>query len=231
METNLVAAAKTAELVELTEDQKLDQTAQSIEANAREIAVVDNESYVKAGQFELNCKAFIKEALAYYKPRKEERRSAWQDMLDREKAVVGRVETAMESVGRLCKAWENEQERKRKEAEQAAQAAINKRAEDDALAVAQALEAVGETELAQKIVADVAPETVVLPSFVPEVKGIGTRKNWRWRVKSGEAVKRQFLKLDDVKINALVRTQGKAAEKMVGGIEVYADDSRVRRTR
>lgn len=233
MDTDLTVrdGAKTAELVELTGEQKLEQMALSIEENSRAVAVTDNDSYVKACQFELNCKAFVKEAKDYFKPRKKERETAWQEMVDREKAVVERVERVMEAVGELSEAWEREQERKRKEAEQAAQVASKKAADEEAQGVALALEAVGETELAAKVVSEVVPQKVILSSFIPKVKGIGSKQEWHWRPKNEADIKREYLCPNEKKIGQIVEAMGKNAESIIGGIEVWDESVRTRRAR
>lgn len=61
---------------------------------------------------------------------------------------------------------------------------------------------------------------VVIEPEPPKVAGQVRRKNWKYRVTDAAKVDRRFLMLDEVKIGKTVRSLGKDAEELVGGIVV-----------
>ena len=220
---------RVGEIIELNAEQKLAETSLEVAAQAREIEIADNETYVLACELENRCKQVIKETKAHYGPRKQERRSAWQELIDQEGAVVDRLQQAIDFIFKRRSAWEREQERLRKEAEQTKQEEERKKAEEDALSVAQVLESVGEKELAAKVVSEVLIPTANVASSVPNVKGASTYKNWVWRVKDEAKIAREYLAPDDVKIGQMIDALGKQAENVVGGIECFEETERTRR--
>lgn len=58
-----------------------------------------------------------------------------------------------------------------------------------------------------------------------KVAGQVRRKNWKYRVTDAAKVDRRFLMLDEVKVGKTVRSLGKDAEDLVGGIVVEEDHS------
>jgi len=84
-------------------------------------------------------------------------------------------------------------------------------------------------ELAAKQAAETekaVPVVTVAPA-VPKVAGIKARVNWKFRILDASKVKTEFTMPDEVKIGQIVRSmKDKAgAEALVGGIEVYTEDS------
>lgn len=57
--------------------------------------------------------------------------------------------------------------------------------------------------------------------------GVSSRPRWRYRVTHEEEIKREYLAVDDRKINVTVQKFGRHAEQMVGGIKVEEDEDRV----
>lgn len=188
-------------------------------ANALEIT--DNKAYVAADKMQVVLKEF---ETAIVNDHKEAKFTAWMA----HKAAVAAEAKDLEPVTQARKvlktkmaAWEDklekervaEEERQRKEREKEA-AAEREKARKAALKS-------GDKELAKEIAAaplQVAP--VVLPSAVPESKTT-IRKIKKFRIMDATLVKREFLTPDEVKIGGVVRSMGKAAEALVGGIEVY----------
>lgn len=128
-----------------------------------------------------------------------------------------------------------EEERQRRDAEEArrrgdieaarakevaaqASAAAARKAESKAETITATGAAKAETLLAQAatIVAPIVPDA-------PKVAGQTRRKAWKHRVVDESKVDRRFLMLDEVKIGKTVRSLGKDAEDLVGGIVVEED--------
>jgi len=126
---------------------------------------------------------------------------------------------------------EAEENRRRREgAEADAKRKQAELAEQDA----KVAEAQGNPEMAQQIrqqplpLTPVRVQNVVLPKDVPKVKGIVERAPvWKWRVKPGEEhlVPNEYRMLNEVAINAAVRTQKSLTN--IPGIEVWDEEARV----
>ena len=136
--------------------------------------------------------------------------------------LADRLEQARKDGKKKQMAYEDAEEAKRK-AEEARLAAIAKKeAEDAAIAAAAQAEKDGDKETAEAIVsAPVIVPTVVLPKTAPATKN--RRKVTKFRILDAAKVNRQFLTPDEVKIGGVVRSLGKAAADLVGGIEVYEE--------
>jgi hypothetical protein len=59
----------------------------------------------------------------------------------------------------------------------------------------------------------------VIPKSVPKVAGISMRENWKFRIVNEKLIPREYLKVDDVKIGAIVRALKGATN--IPGIEAY----------
>jgi hypothetical protein len=126
-----------------------------------------------------------------------------------------------------------EAERRRKEAELAAenrrkaQEEADRKAKEIADQDAKILEAQGEKEVAAQVrsnpmpiaAAYVAP--VVLQKEVPNVTGVSSRKNWSFRIANPDLVPNEYKVIDDKKIRAVVKALGDKAN--IAGVEVYED--------
>lgn len=120
-------------------------------------------------------------------------------------------------------AYERVQEEKREAEERRLAEEARKQRESDTLAAAVAAEKAGDKAEAEAILqeaAEIKTPTVVLEKTTPTVTRRPVRK---FRMKNPKAVKADFLIPDEVAIGKIVRAMGKAAEDLVGGIEVYEE--------
>ena len=95
--------------------------------------------------------ASTKEVELFYKPLKQQVDAFKAPLLAHEKEFAGPIETEKRRLGALITAYNQEQERKRQEAERVAREAAEQAARDDALARAVELEAAGDTAGAEQI--------------------------------------------------------------------------------
>jgi len=138
------------------------------------------------------------------------------------------VQIAIARLKGLISAYDQEQERLRREAERQAQEALRKQQEEQALCEAEALQASGDAEGAEAVISQAAASpapAIVLPSLVPKVAGKSSRTIWRWRLRDRAKVKPEYLVPDELAISQVVRALKKNAENAVGGIEVYPEES------
>ena len=87
---------------------------------------------------------------------------------------------------------------------------------------AEELKQAGQEDLAQEVL-----DMPVVASKPEPVKtsGVAQKTVFKWKVTDAEKIPRSFLVIDEKAINALVRSSGKNAEKIVAGIEVYTEMS------
>ncbi len=60
---------------------------------------------------------------------------------------------------------------------------------------------------------------------VPKVEGLRVRRNWKFRVVDINKVNKQFLIIDDRKVGEIVRAMKEKAVEIVGGIEVFVEET------
>lgn len=119
------------------------------------------------------------------------------------------------------KAENDRLEKLRQDEERRLQDLARKAAEDAKLDDAAAAEDSGDVEAAEEIIqAPTVVTRVSVPSYAPK---LSTRvaKVKKWRLVNRAKIKPDYLVPNEAAIGALVRSSGKAAEAIVGGIEVY----------
>lgn len=142
------------------------------------------------------------------------------DEAEREKRAAQQAADAAKAASQAATQEEKAAETVVRKADQSAQAVLDK-AEQKAETIVQRGTARAEQlqAHAQSIVAPVVTEER------PRVTGSARVKKWMWKVKEGGQVDRKFLKLDESKIGSTVRALGKDAEEVVGGIEVWDENT------
>ena len=126
------------------------------------------------------------------------------------------LEQGQKAIKQRMIGWDQERERQRK-IEQAKLDAENKRkAEEQALELAAELEKAGEVHAAAEVLdAPLEVQQAIIPKSVPKVEGFSYRSNWVFDVVDANAVPREFLCLDVVKIGQIVRAM-KGATNIAG---------------
>jgi len=168
-------------------------------------------NYNAAANYILDIKTMKKKIKQFFDPTIEQFKKAKGAAEKGRKAEVERmekflspVEDAENSLMLKCKSYENEQARIAEEE--------RKRKEEEA---AKARELLEDNELAEKI----EEEAKEIEPEINRVAGLGIRRTWKWRVTDPNKIPREFLVIDTIKINAIVRNfQDK---EKIEGIEVY----------
>ena len=91
-------------------------------------------------------------------------------------------------------------------------------------AEAEALQASGETELAEQVIqqaAEAPAPVVVLPKETPKMSEIQARETWQFEVVDEKLVPREFMSPDPKKIGAVVRSQKKLAN--IPGVRIWSE--------
>jgi len=201
---------------------------------AEAVQVKTQEDYRQAGEVQAGIKDLDKEMDAYYKPIKQEHDRKKKITTDEEKANRGPLAKAKERLAPKLIAWEDEQERFRKQEERRFNELARKQAEKEAKAEAKALEREGRVEEAAIVrETPVEPAAVVVRSETPKVAGLVRRENWKYEVTNFRAVFSEVLEgrqpLSILQINDSVvgeQVRSLKADFRVPGIRVWSEKTR-----
>lgn len=173
-----------------------------------------------------------KEVESWFKPLKDFAYRLHRMVCDREAAVL-RPLTAFEALAKEnAQAFRRQEERKRRDEEQRLQEIARREEQERLQREAELLEQRGEPELAAQVIEQAisAPApVVVVPSALPETRGVAYRANWKWRpiggdsqenrARSAKLVPREYLMLNDKALTAHAKVHGASAR--IPGIEFY----------
>lgn len=108
--------------------------------------------------------------------------------------------------------------------EEELQAAARRKAEDEQLALAEALHRDGQTEEAEMVIQEetVVP-TVIVPPEIPKSDELKFTRYWKFRVVNKDQVPRDFLTVDEVKLGQYARMQKENAK--ISGVEFFYTES------
>ena len=161
-----------------------------IEFRAESIVIQNDADYASAGEFGVMLKKKAAEVTAFFKPMKDSAHQAHKAICDREKAMLAPLKNAEAAIKRSMSTYHQEQERRRKELEEAA------RREADAererlLALAQKHEENGEAEEAERALSEACfadNAKFVYVAGAPKANGVSTRKDWEIDIYDYDAV-------------------------------------------
>ena len=168
--------------LEPVDEQQLTQEVTDIEFRAESFVIQTPEDYDAAGEFGKLLKRKAAEVTGFFKPMKDSAYQAHKAVCDREKAMLTPLKNAEKIVKKTMGDYRMEQERIRREAEEAARRAAEEERERK-LKEAMALEAAGDKEGAEAaveeaVVMDEATGYSVPASVKPKVSGVSTSKDW-----------------------------------------------------
>ncbi len=208
----------------MSETKELETKALTVPEKARQIKVVDNNSYVAAGQVLVEIKVLRKEINATFDPIIKKAHEAHKEA----KAQKTRVESPLVEAENIIKpalaAYDAEQERIRRAEEARLQEIARKQEEDRRLAEAAEIEKTGDKKLAEEVLSapvEVAP--VIVAKAVPKLEGVHFTERWTFRVVNPAIIPREFLAVDTVKIGQYARAMKSAGR--IPGVEIYSEKS------
>lgn len=121
-------------VAEQPQEQQFEQSALSVRDEAKALQIVDQESYDTAASKFNGVAALEKEIIEHYKPMKTRAHEAHKAVCDAEKSMLAPVQDAKRILSRSIGAWDEEQERIRREEQRRLEDAARKKAEEEALA-------------------------------------------------------------------------------------------------
>lgn len=168
--------------LEPVDEQQLTQEVTDIEFRAESFVIQTPEDYDAAGEFGKLLKRKAAEVTGFFKPMKDSAYQAHKAVCDREKAMLTPLKNAEKIVKKTMGDYLMEQERIRREAEEAARRAAEEERERK-LKEAMALEAAGDKEGAEAaveeaVVMDEATGYSVPAPVKSKVSGVSTSKDW-----------------------------------------------------
>lgn len=164
-------------------EEKLGKQVSTVEMQAEAIAITDAVSYEAAADMLRNIKDVGKKVEEYWEPLRQSTYEAYQNVLTRKKEMVEPLKSAEKILKGKIGTFQLEQERIRREQEEAMRKAAQEEADRK---LAEALEAqangdvVGaEYAMAEAEVMDNVATAGRVQSQVPKAKGISTSKTWK----------------------------------------------------
>jgi hypothetical protein len=194
-----------------------------------ELRVQTEQDYVQVAEIGKVVAAFRKNVERFFKPIKQQTDEPHDKACEIERrfvAFAAKVESHLKvEVTRFRIA----QEEKRRTEAAAIEAQNKKTVEDTRLDQAIKAEASGNTGLAEKLIAapiyaKKATEADLTTAAAPKVEGMKKRKLWKYEVTDANAVPREYLCVDLVKVGSFVRGQQDKAIDAIPGIRVWSED-------
>jgi len=183
------------------------------------ITVSDGEAFLKATEQVQALKSVVEQMEEVYEPFAAALFKAHRTVTGLRAGNVAEPNGEIKRLKLEREQYAAEEDREARAAAQAAAEEARKAEEARLTEEARVAAAEGNTALAEAIleeaVAVEAPPAVV-QSTVPTVQGLSFRSVWEWVLLDAKKLKPEFLLVNDKAINALVRTQHKATEMMVG---------------
>jgi len=191
----------------------LENQALSFPQRAEFISVHSQSTLTRANDFLKLIKNFQKQISDFFDPNIARLHTAHKEAKAQKSLFEQPLKKAEEIVKEVIRKYLVEQEALRIEAEEKARQEAEKRFEE-----ARELERLGEKEKAEQIRKE---ETALSPALPPVVKAEGTHltKRWTWEVQDISKIPEEYFVLDELKINALVRSL-KGSVK-IPGIRVF----------
>lgn len=150
--------------------------------SAKNIVIVTAEDYASVAEFAKEIKNKAKEVTEFFKPLKETAHKAHTAICEREKACLAPLKEAEATIKKAMGAYLEEEEKKRKEAEEMAQKALREEAERK-FAEAQKAEQNGDAKgseqaLKEAMFNESMAKNIVVGESKPSVQGVSTSVDW-----------------------------------------------------
>ncbi len=192
----------------------------AVQQSTTSLIVTDNGSYSQAGDMLLAIKKVSKNIENYFKPLKDASHKAWKQICNRENEELEKLKPSLEHLNKQMTNWNVEQEKIRQAEEERLGIEALKAEEERRLAEALQAEKEGDKEEAEAIINEpVFVPPPIVEKTVPKQAGLTMTTTWKWRLKDINLVPRQYLQVNEVAVNAAVRSLKSAAN--IAGIEPY----------
>jgi len=213
----------------MVDEREIENEVYPVVTAAKSLVVSDATSYTQAMELGKACSAKIKLVEDTLGPAKKKTYEAYQEVMRVMRSFIQPLEAAKKLLSGLAYTWQKaEEERKRKEADEARrlaeeEAAAKRKVEEDArLAAAERLSNAGMKEQAEEMLETpimVEVEEVAAPAPKIKVQGTSTQENWQGRVFNENLIPRIYMTPNLVKLNK--DTKALKGETRIPGWEVF----------
>ncbi len=204
---------------------ELEQQALTVADEAKAIVIRDQHTHDLAAEKLIGIRELIKQINNTFDPHIKAANDEHKKLIATKKKVLGVLPDADSILVKAISHWEWEQDRLRREAQERAMAEARKREEEERLKLAEIAQKQGASaETVDEILETPMPvqAPIVAPAFQRTAGLSAPRKPvYRWRVLDESRIPRTYLKIDEPKINGVVRAMGAATK--IDGIEIYED--------
>mgnify|MGYP001564367470 CR=1 FL=1 len=222
--------------------QELAQEGTALVQQVTTLQVIDEASFGRAGEMLKTVKVYLRRVAEVFDPIVTSAHTAWKTALEQRKGVEQYAVAAERTLKERMGAYEQDQARLRRQAEEAArreqerleveerarvaaeEVRLRAQAEEVRLAEAIVAEQAGDTVRAQAlveapiVVAPVAPRPIFVappPMAQAKVEGVSFRDDWDFEIENAALIPREYLTPDLVRIRGVVKAM-KAATNIPG---------------
>ena len=216
--------------VQMITPSEVAQIVPKVVAQAQQIEISTADDYEMAASFLTALGNRKKEVEATFDPIIGKAHDAHKEALAQKKKFFDPLVEAERAVKSKMVTYSDEQARQDRERQRIAEEQARQEQQEAAAKEAADLEARGETHLAdivRQAAAEAPAAPVVVPSTVPKTDGVATVKVWKWEITDEALIPREFLAVNPVAVNAVVKAQKGMAR--IPGVKIWSEND-VRRT-
>lgn len=189
---------------------------------ANALAVASGEEFRIASEELRGIKTYRKRVDDTFGPLVKSAHEAHKQLLATKATFDGPAAQAETIIKRKMGDWELAERKRAAEEERRLREEARKVEEERRLAEAEALEAQGQDEQAEAVIAAPAPApVVVVRPDIPKVQGVSVRKSWKFRIVNAALIPRQYLIPDEKRIGEHARSMKETAS--IAGVEFYEE--------
>ena len=181
--TKAAKSVADASLVLDTAEEKLGEEVSAIELQAESVVIATDEDYSMAGEATSNVKRMQKKVEEYWEPMRVSAKKAYDEVLAHKKEMLDPLKKAEQILKGKMSGYLLEQERKRKEQEEAmrklAEAEADRKLQEAIDASNAGDAAAAEFAMAEAEVYDTAAATSAIAKQTPKAEGVSTSKAWK----------------------------------------------------
>ena len=217
--------------IDIKERTEIESMGSMVLRDAQQIVISDNETYLRASIAHRTIKTYIAKAKEFCRPNISRWYDGWKKALADEKTLINPYEHAEKILNPKLAYYNAEEKRKRAEKEAELQKIAQAKAEEEALNRAAEIEKTDPVAAQSIIENEATAAPVIIPPSVPKIEGQSIRQTWKYNIIAPKKINPEFMVPDEKKIGQVVRSMGKDAERLIGGIEVYTESSIIQRTK
>lgn len=191
---------------------------------AKEFVINNQFELDNAGLFLRGIKTLQKEIKDTFTPMKEKAHAVHVEICSKEKLHYAPVEEAEKIIKQKIQTYLAEQQKIENEKRRLLELEMKKQQEEIALKLAeQTKDEVKQEQILQQAINTKPVVQVEQTVFKPQ--GISTTKRWRFEIMDKTKINAQFLIPNETAISSLVTSSGMDAEKLIGGIRVWQEET------